>query len=214
MKTIKYLTALICACVLCLNVQPVFAEEEADNTQFNSEYVNGKVVYTYDKDETEITNGRIAVTYNEKELTLVTVTNGNKFDVEDVNQKEEAKDGMKTVYFAFASAKAVKDEGNVLNLEFSVDPSMKGKDVTITTEVEELNNGEKIIEMSQDTDSVSIPKDNTNTNGGQDKPTDDKNGNADTSDQFNLSLYVGLIIAATIGTIIVVLKKKGKLHNI
>lgn len=208
MKTIKYLTALICACALCLNVHPVFAEEEPENIQFNSEYVNEKVVYSYDKDETGITNGRIAVTYNENELTLLTVKNGEKFDVEDVNQKEEAKDGMKTIYFAFASAEAVTKEGNVLKLEFSVNPSMKGKDVTITTDVEELNNGETVVEMDQDTDTVSIPKDNPNPG---DKE-DNKNDNADTSDQFNLSLYAGLAMLAIGAGVIVIFQKKGKLQ--
>lgn len=197
MKTIKLITAFICAMTLSVNVKPVFAQE---GIEFDSEYKDGNVVYSFDKDETAITNGRIAVTYNEKEMKLVSVENANIFDVEDVNQLEATKeDGSKTLYFAFASANELIDKGNVLTLTFEVDASMKGKDVTLTTNVEEMYHGETSIEVEKDVDQVSIPND---------PKTDGKGDNADTSDTFNVALYGSMMILAICGIGLVAFKKE------
>lgn len=208
MKKIKNLFVALCA--FALFVTPVSANTGVDVTASLEE-----TTITYEVNTTDpITNGRVAITYNENELELVNVVEGELFDVEDVNLDEEAVDGMKTVYFAFASADAYTGEETLaLTLVFEADDSMAGKEVTITTVFEELANPE-VIEKDDSTITIEIPEkevdDNQNNNQQDNNQQDDNNkqennqtqndsdkvinDGVDTGDHYNIGFYVVALV--------------------
>ena len=89
-----------------------------------------------------VTNGRLSVWYDETVMTLLSAESYGMWLLEDINTAY-AKDGNQTaVSFAFADADPVNKNGKVLTLVFQVKNATNGQVVEVTTEVNELYQGE------------------------------------------------------------------------
>lgn len=192
----KLLSLLVVALAFCINT-PVSAETDATEVSLKE----NQVVYDYEN-EMPVTNGRVAITFNENEMTLVKADAQGLFDVEDVNTLMPAEDGMKTVYFAFASADYVDEKAVALTLVFDVKEGMEGKDITIKTEFEELSKDGELVDLDKLVDVVSVPN--------KDTPTDPKpvKPGVDTSDSSHIAMYLGMFAVASIALIVFVASRK------
>ena len=220
MKKMKYLLTALCA--FALFVTPVSANTGVDVTAELDE-----MTITYEVNTTEpITNGRIAITYNENEVEFVEAKANGLFDVEDINKDEETVDGMKTIYFAFASADAYEGEDTLaFTLVLEVKEDMVGKEVTITTEFEELANPEAI-EKEDSTITVEIPEEEKEPETPVDpenptepeKPTDPEEPTkpeegVDTGDHSNIGFYLVTFFVAAVVLAYIVIKDKKQVNN-
>ena len=201
----KLLSCLAMALAFSLST-PVLAAEATTNAVLAED----QVTYTYETTN-PVTNGRVAVTFNENEMTLVSAESAGLFDVEDINKDVEAVEGMKTIYFAFASADAYTGEDIALTLVFEVAEGMEGKDITITTEIEEMDNGEEVAEVEDTTDVITVPAkeepedpENPEEPENPEKPGD----SADTGDHSNIEIYLGLLVVALLAIVALVFKSK------